>query len=110
MVAIRGRRTATTPVPTAASTEAPGGGNTFHNRVFAEWGIRAVPDSQRYVATAGPHHGQPYGSLVLIDLRVADDNGLSQITRVTPDARFPESELSTYEQGRPATSTARPGR
>ncbi len=59
-----------------------------------------MPDSQRYVATAGPHHGQPYGSLVLIDLRVPDDDGLSQITRITPDARFPESEEGPYDRDR----------
>ena len=67
----------------------PGPGKYFRNRVFAEWNIRAVPDSPRYIATAGPHHGQPYGSLVLIDLRVVDDDGLSQVTRITPDVRFP---------------------
>ena len=100
--AIRGRRTATTRVPTAASREPPGEGNTFRKRVFAEWGIRAVPESQRYVATAGPHHGQPYGSLVLIDLCQVDDDGMSQVTRITPDARFPESEVGTYDSGRPS--------
>ncbi len=90
------------PRPYSNFDGAPGGGNTFRNRVFAEWGIRAVPGSQRCIATAGPHHGQPYGSLVLIDLRVPDDDGLSQITRITPDARFPESELNVYDQGRPS--------
>jgi hypothetical protein len=88
------------PRPYSTFDGAPGAGNTFRKRVFAEWGIRAVPNSPRYVATAGPHHGQPYGSLVLIDLRVPDDDGLSQITRITPDARFPESEQSTYDQDR----------
>lgn len=88
------------PRPYSTIEGAPGGGNTFRQRVFAEWGLRAVPGSHRYVATAGPHHGQPYGSLVLIDLRVPDDDGLSQITRITPDARFPEAELDPYDAGR----------
>jgi hypothetical protein len=88
------------PRPYSTFDGAPGAGNTFRNRVFAEWNIRAVPDSPRYIATAGAHHGQPYGSLVLIDPRVVDDDGLSQVTRITPDVRFPESELAPYDQGR----------
>ena len=88
------------PRPYSTLERTPGPGNTFRRRVFAEWGIRAVPGSHRYVATAGPHHGQPFGSLVLIDLRVPDDDGLSQITRITPDAKFPESELDPYDGGR----------
>jgi hypothetical protein len=90
------------PRPYSTFEGAPGAGNTFRRRVFAEWGLRAVPGSHRYVATAGPHHGQPYGSLVLIDLRVPDDDGLSQITRITPDASFPESELEPFDPGRPS--------
>ncbi len=88
------------PRPYSTLEGGPGAGNTFRRRVFAEWGIRAVPGSHRYVATAGPHHGQPYGSLVLIDLRVPDDDGLSQITRITPEVKFPESELDPFDDGR----------
>jgi hypothetical protein len=90
------------PRPYSTLEDTPGAGNTFRRRVFAEWGIRAVPGSHRYAATAGPHHGQPYGSLVLIDLSVPDDDGLSQITRITPDAKFPESELDPFDPGRPS--------
>ena len=30
-----------------------------------ELSCRMIPHSQKYVATAAPHHGQAYGSLVL---------------------------------------------
>ena len=62
-------------------------------RPWMELSIRAVPDSHKYVAVAAPHHGQNYGSLVLIDLRAQDDGAMSQIKRITPDAALPESEV-----------------
>jgi hypothetical protein len=61
-------------------------------RPYAELHIRAVPGSHRYVATAAPHHGWAFGSLVLLDTRVPDDYLMSQVKRITPDAKFPESE------------------
>jgi hypothetical protein len=54
--------------------------------------IRAIPDSPRYVATATGHHVQAYGSLVLLDPRLPDDEGMSAIKRITPEAQFPESQ------------------
>ena len=62
------------------------------SRPWMEMSIRAIPDSPRYVATAAPHHGHAFGSLVLIDPRVPDDGAMSQLTRLTPDVPFPESE------------------
>jgi hypothetical protein len=44
------------------------------------------------VAVAGAHHGHAFGSLVLIDPRVEDDNAMSQLERLTPEVPFPESE------------------
>ena len=62
------------------------------DRPFAELSIRAIPGSHKYVATAAPHHGHAFGSLVLIDVRKLDDDSNSQITRLTPEAPFPEAE------------------
>ncbi|MBX3180000.1 MAG: hypothetical protein KF886_21835 [Candidatus Hydrogenedentes bacterium] len=62
------------------------------SRPWMELSIRAIPDSRKYVAVAAPHHGQSYGSLVLIDLAEPDDRAMSQIKRITPDTAFPESE------------------
>jgi hypothetical protein len=63
-----------------------------HDRPWMEMQIRAIPDSHRYVAVAAAHHGQEFGSLVLIDPRVEDDGAMSQLTRLTPEVPFPESE------------------
>ncbi|NQT40101.1 MAG: hypothetical protein HQ581_21595 [Planctomycetes bacterium] len=67
------------------------GGYFTDKRPFAEWDIRAIPGSHKYIATAGPHHGDPYGSLVVIDTRMEDDGYDSQIARLTP-GKFPEAE------------------
>ena len=64
------------------------------SRPWLEMGIRAVPDSHKYVAVAGPHHGYAYGSLVLIDQTVEDDGAMSQVRRLTPEAHLPESEMA----------------
>ena len=62
------------------------------SRPWMEMDIRAIPGSHKYVATAGAHHGHAIGSLVLIDPRVPDDGSMSQVTRLTPEAPFPEAE------------------
>ena len=61
-------------------------------RPWMEMDVRAVPGSRKYVATAAPHHGQAYGSLVLLDPDIEDDDVMSQLKRITPDVPFPESE------------------
>jgi hypothetical protein len=78
------------------------GPGVFTTRPCAEWHIRAVPrsaadpGSSKYVATAGPHHGEPFGALVLIDLAVEDDGLMSQVKRITPN-RYPESEVGAKD-------------
>lgn len=61
-------------------------------RPWMEMDIRAIPGSRKYVATAAAHHGHAFGSLVIIDPEVQDDNADSQVTRLTPDVPFPEAE------------------
>ena len=63
------------------------------SRPWMELNIRAIPNSHRYVATSAPHHGQAYGSLVVIDPTLADDGAMSQLRRLTPAEPFAESEL-----------------
>ena len=74
-----------------------------NSRPDMELGCRVIPGSPKFVATAAPHHGQSFGSLVVIDPRVADDDGMGPIKRLTPDVGFPESQ-----GGRQAYGTAWP--
>lgn len=67
-------------------------GLTWRDRPLMEMDIRAIPDSHRLIATASAHHGQFYGSLILIDPRIEDDGAMSAVKRLTPEVAFPESE------------------
>lgn len=66
-----------------------------------ELGVRAIPDSHKYVAVAAPHHGQCFGSLILIDPRIPDDDDMGPVKRLTPDAGFPESQGGREVYGAP---------
>mgnify|MGYP003874895657 CR=1 FL=1 len=61
-------------------------------RADMELNVRAIPGSPKYVATAAPHHGQAFGSLVVIDPRVEDDDAMGPVRRLTPEVAFPESQ------------------
>jgi hypothetical protein len=85
------------------------GPGIFTTRPDCEWHIRAIAKSasytgsSRYIATAGPHHGEPFGALVLIDTSIEDDGLMSQVKRITPN-KFPESEVNSeksWEYGTP---------
>jgi hypothetical protein len=54
--------------------------------------VRAIPGSPKYVGLAAPHHGQAYGSLVIINPQVTDDDGMGPVRRLTPEVNFPESQ------------------
>lgn len=71
---------------------------------LVEMGIRQVPDSHLYMCTGAPHHGEVFGTLCMIDLRVPDDHHMSQVRRFTPDETFPETEMPGrrhYKYGTP---------
>ncbi len=65
------------------------GNNTFNP--VGVWEPRHVPGSPRIIATAGAHHAMTAGSIILVDVNAGVD-GLNPVTRLTPDALFPESE------------------
>lgn len=69
-----------------------------------ELSVRAIPGSRRYVATAAPHHGQAYGSFIIIDPSVPDDDAMAPVKRLTPETGFVE----TGENGPQAWGTAWP--
>ena len=66
-----------------------------------ELNVRAIPGSPKYVATAAPHHGQAFGSLVVIDPQVPDDDGMGPVKRLTPEVAFPESQGGRQVYGTP---------
>ncbi len=64
-----------------------------------ELDCRAIPGSRKLIATAAPHHGQAYGSLILIDPQTPDDDGMGPIRRITPEVGFPESQGGSQVYG-----------
>ena len=68
----------------------------WQDRPCMEMDIRAIPNSRKMVALAAAHHGQTYGSLVLVDPDVEDDDAMSPVKLITPDERLPESEYGYF--------------
>jgi len=66
-----------------------------------ELDLRAIPGSHRFVATAAPHHGQAYGSLILVDPDMEDNDGMAPVRRLTPEVAFPESQGGAQVYGTP---------
>ena len=66
------------------------------SRPHFEITLRAIPDSRKYMGTAACHHGQAYGSILLIDPTVPDDEAMGPVKRLTPDQLFPEAEIGTH--------------
>ncbi len=64
------------------------------SRPWMEMSIRSIPNSHKYIAVTAGHHGQNYGSLVMIDCREPDDRSTSQLKRITPEVYFSESEVA----------------
>ena len=67
-------------------------------RPTMEMDLQAIPRSHKYIATATAHHGQAYGSLVLINPRINDDDAMAPIRRLTPEVPFTEAEIG-YNDG-----------
>jgi len=70
-------------------------------RADMELELHAIPNSHKYVAIAAPHHGQCFGSLIIIDPRIPDDDGMGPVKRLTPDVGFPESQGGAEVYGSP---------
>lgn len=66
-----------------------------------ELNVRAIPGSPKYVATAAPHHGQAFGSLIVINPQVPDDDAMGPVKRLTPEVAFPESQGGREVYGTP---------
>lgn len=70
-------------------------------RADMEMDLRAIPGSGKIIGTAAPHHGQAYGSIIVFDPSVPDDDAMAPVKRVTPDVGFPESQGGAQVYGTP---------
>ncbi len=66
-----------------------------------ELDLRAIPGSHKIGGTAAPHHGQSYGSIIVYDPKIPDDDGMGPVKRLTPEVGFPESQGGKQVYGTP---------
>jgi len=72
------------------------------NRPDMEMSLKAIPGTTKFVATASPHHAQAYGSLLVIDSQVKDDDSGAPLKRLTPEIGYVETgENGTETYGTP---------
>lgn len=91
--------------PDGSDVRAFYGNNTFNP--VGTWEAQPVPGSGKIMATAAAHHAMTAGSIILLD-PTRGLEGLAPITRLTPDALFPESE-APVSQGATGFWTATAG-
>ena len=81
------------PHPYSVQREYTGPKEGTRNRgACSEMHFRAIPNSHRYIFTGVPHQGAAFGPLALLDTRIRDKGTMNQITVITADPRFPESQ------------------
>ena len=70
------------------------------SRPHLETSLKQAPDSNLFVGIASGHHCQNFGSVILIDPMVEDDDvgndPMAPVRRVTPEQLFPEAEIGTH--------------
>ena len=89
-----------TTTPDGCDPRAVHGNYSFRGkRADMELDVRAIPGSPRFIATAAPHHGQSFGSLIIVDPRAKDDDAMGPVKRLTPEIAFPESQGGTINYG-----------
>ncbi|MDR0609756.1 MAG: NPCBM/NEW2 domain-containing protein, partial [Planctomycetaceae bacterium] len=71
-----------------------------HSRPHFETSFRPIPNSHKLIGTAQGHHTQYFGSIILLDPNVPDDeeggDAMAPLRRVTPEQPFPEVENRTH--------------
>ena len=72
-----------------------------NKRADMEMDLRSIPGSHKISGTATPHHGQAYGSLIIYDPSIPDDDAMAPVKRITPDVAFPESQGGRQVYGTP---------
>jgi hypothetical protein len=70
------------------------------DRPFAEYFMRAIPGSHKYIALAATHHSPPWGNPILIDTSVPDDSRVSQVKTLCPSCLPWSGECGRYGRKR----------
>jgi hypothetical protein len=69
-------------------------------RPHFETSFQPVPNSQKLVGTAQGHHTQYFGSIIMLDPTVPDDeedaDSMNSLKRITPEQLFPEAECASH--------------
>jgi len=65
------------------------GNDTIYPLMISE--ARAIPGSQKIVATAMAHHSFHTGTMIMIDVQKGE-NGPDPVTRLTPERKYPETD------------------
>ncbi len=75
--------------------------STKHKRADMEMDLRSIPGSEKIIGIATPHHGQAYGSVIIFDPQIPDDDAMAPVQRLTPDVGFPETQGGKQVYGTP---------
>jgi hypothetical protein len=65
------------------------GNDTIYPLMISE--ARAIPGSQKIIASGVAHHSFHTGTMIMIDVQKGE-NGPDPVTRITPERKFPESD------------------
>jgi DNA-binding beta-propeller fold protein YncE len=92
--------------PDGLDPRATVGNYAYHATVVprAVMNIRSIPGTNKIVGTAAAHHQQAYGSIVVMDNDIEDDDEMGQYTVITKDAGFPEATTGTDNDHKYATA------
>lgn len=91
--------------PDGLDPRATVGNYAYHGNIVprAVMNIRNIPGTNKIVGTAAAHHQQAYGSIVMMDNDIEDDDEMGQYTVITKDAGFPEATTGTDNDHKYAT-------
>jgi hypothetical protein len=91
--------------PDGLDPRATVGNYAYHGNIVprAVEHIRDIPGTNKIVGTAAAHHQQAYGSIVMMDNDIEDDDEMGQYTVITKDAGFPEATVDKSADHKYAT-------
>jgi DNA-binding beta-propeller fold protein YncE len=92
--------------PDGLDARATVGNYAYHGNIVprAVMNVRDIPGTNKIVGTAAAHHQQAYGSIVVMDNDIEEDDEMGQYTVVTKDAGFPEATVDKSADHKYATA------